>query len=430
MRPRTLNPPQRFAACLLTSVMLLMLSPSFSIHQFAYAADVDSIRSEDHNHERLLEANLVGARTEDLESRADEGYEAEFLGYDRGIIGRAATLTPIGLTNNMPRVDNLVQGQTNYYTFPKSELGLRVRSTDNEEGDLTEEIAARGNPTESGLGLERRATSPRVVYISVNVCLQPKPKEATTVEPPPQLKLYISQTTNNPNPGPDSKGVQKVVDLVGGATMQMVNATSDIYMSLYGVNTTAYADVWNTQLAASTDAFYHSYLNGSLPNLYLVDSDSSAALLISGNITTQNSSSPVYQEVLDAPPPYVLFVSNSENRFMQGLQNSYCGLQQNADIRPVASGVSAGVQTSLTTRPNGFPKQQFYLTGIQSATTYQGALVSPNGVNSTTNGPGVVGGGGQVWPVMNFTTLSGISLYSLLKHSSANSLRWQLRCDL
>jgi calcium channel MID1 len=415
MRPPTLDPLQRFAAFLLTSVMLLMLSSTFSSHHFAYAADVDSIRSEDHNHERLPEMDVVAAQTENLESRADEGYEADFLGYDRGIIGRAPTLdVPTELINNIPIVDNLVQGQTNYYTFPRSELGLRVRSTDNGEGDPLEEIVAKTDP--AGLGLEQRATTPRAVYISVNVCLQPRPKEATTVDPPPQLQLYISQTTSNPNPGPGSKGAQEMVDLVGGATMQMVNATGDIYISLYGSDTTAYADVWNTQVAASTDAFYHSYLNSSVQNLRLVDSDSSAALLVSGNITNANSSSPEFQAVMDAAPPYVLFVSSSENRLMQGLQNSYCGLQQNADIRPVASGESAGVQTSLTTRADGAPKQQFYLTGIHSATTYQAALVSPSGVNSTSHGPGVVGGGGQVWPVVNFTTLSGISLQILLKH--------------
>jgi calcium channel MID1 len=424
----------RFAASLIASVILLMLYFTFSSNHFAYAADVESVPPEDHNHDRLfeMEMDMLSASTADPESRDDGGYEAAFLGYDRGIIGKAPILDlPTQLTNNVPQANNLEQGQTNFYLFPSSALGLRARSIEDGEADVMEERDEELYPADLDRRLLQRDTTSRLVYISVNVCLQPNPIQSTTVNPPPQLQLYISQTESNPNPGPDSDGAQETFTLEGGATNQTVNATGDIYMGLYGQNTTAYNGVWSTQIAASTDAFYHSILSGSGSNLGLVDSDSSSALLITGNLTNENASSPAFQAVMDAAPPYVLFVSNISDQYIQGVQNSYCGLQQNAQFAPSVTGQSASnVQASLTTRGIGVPRQQFYLTGINNGTTYTAALAKYGGGNSTSNSSGVIGGGGTVWPMMNFTTLSGMSPLVLFMQRGADNLRWQLRSDL
>lgn len=402
----------RLAASLIASLMLLVLYFTFLSPTFAYAADVDSIRPEDHNHKWLLEADWQQAGIEDLEIQGDRAYQADFLGYDEGIIGRAATSdSPTQLENNVPRADNLAQGQANYYMFPSSELTLRVRSAEDQDEDIWNLINEETDSPNPELR-QRQAPSSQLVYVSVNVCSQPKPIDSTTVDPPPQLQLYISQSSSNTQPGPGSNGAQQSFDLVEGATMQRVDATGDIYFGLYGANNTAYENMWSAEIAASTDNFYHTYHSDSGTNLRLVDSDSSAALLITGNLTNENASSPAFHEVMNTGPQYVLFASNSSNRDVQGLQNSYCGLAQNADIKPLDSGQNPGnVQVSITTRGQGVPRQQFYINGITSGTTYNAMLAVYGGGNSstTTRRAGVIGGGGQIWPAMNFTTLAGMS---------------------
>jgi len=352
--------------------MLLILYFAFSSPQFAYAVDVDSIRREDHNHDRLGNAPFLAVDVEELELREDGVYEGQFQGFDKSIIGRAPTADdPQPLENNVPITANVVQGGTNSYSFLNSSIF--------------------SDPSLS---------APPVVYISVNTCLQPTPIQNTTVDPPPQLQLYISQSQNNTNPGPTKdSGTQQMHILDGGAAMITVNATGDVFIGLYGESTTAYKDVWNAQIAASINGYYHTYHNQTDPNLYFVDSDSSSALLITGDLTSQNTSSPVYQALLDSPPPYVLFASNADDQTILGLQNSYCGML-NANIAPTASGLYAKtVQASLTTRGNNQPKQQFYIDSLVNNATYNVAL----GVAGNTT---VVGGGGQVWPMTYFTTLS------------------------
>ncbi|RAL67511.1 hypothetical protein DID88_008266 [Monilinia fructigena] len=82
-----------------------IISLAFSSSHFAYATDVNSIRPEDHNHERLIDITMLELDNEDDEDedvgpRLD-GYEAEFVGFDRSIIGRVASANdPTPLLNN------------------------------------------------------------------------------------------------------------------------------------------------------------------------------------------------------------------------------------------------------------------------------------------------------------------------------------------
>jgi calcium channel MID1 len=110
-----LSPLQsRLAASLIASIMLLFLYFTFASPHFAYAGDVDSIRPEDHNHERLP-GPILEVDSDELELREAEGaaYEADFIGFDRGIIGRATT-DPQALQNKVNITDSIVQGQTNH----------------------------------------------------------------------------------------------------------------------------------------------------------------------------------------------------------------------------------------------------------------------------------------------------------------------------
>lgn len=415
-----LSPLQsRLAGSLIASIALIALYFAFSSSHFAYAADVDSSRPEGYDYERLAAGPLFEADFEELELREAEVYRGEFLGYDEGIIGRAPTSNePQVLMNNRPSTSNVVQGGLNSYSFLKSSvladpsssavefsspIGRRDTTRSNGESDDSDSV-------EENIDLELRL-KPRqstrtsgIVYISVNACIQPRPIQNTTVEPPPQLQLYVSLSEDNPNPGPSQDATtQQMTLLEGGAAMLQINATGDIFIGLYGENTTAYTDVWNAQIAASIDGYYHTFHNESDSNLFLVDSDSSSALLITGNLTNENSSSPVYQAWMNTPPPFTLFAVNKDDRSILGLQNSYCGLKQFASIAPTANRSADNVEAAITNRGNNQPRQQFYVDGLTKSSTYNIAL----GIAGNTTGDGnVVGGGGQIWPMTNFTTLS------------------------
>ena len=425
-----LSPLQsRLAASLIALITVSALYFAFSLPHFAYAADVDSIRREDHNHERLLDMPFLEVDIEELELR-EVGYEAEFVGYDRGIIGRApGANAPTALINNRMDLTNIEQGQTVSYAFLNASVfgelspnttgflsSLGIRSVNTEVGD--EERMLDGgldwmdeeeSNTQDHELRTRQSTHAdhRTVYITVNACIQPQPISNTTTDPPPQLELYVSLSANNTNPGPGQDSAsQQMITLEGGYGIITVNATGDVFIGLYGANTTAYEDVWSAQLAASIDAPYHYYHNGTNTNLYLVDSDSTSALLITGDLTNEPANSTVYEESVESSPPFVIFASSHDS--LHGLQNSYCALQQHATIGPtVTAGDANSVQASITTRGNGQPKQQFYIDALSTSSSYS-AVLAVSG-NSTNSGNGVVGGGGQVWPMMDFATLSGLS---------------------
>ena len=426
-----LSPLQsRFAASLIALVMVLLLYFSFSLPHFAYAANVDSLRGKDHQHERLLDLPFLEVDIEELELR-ETGYEAEFIGYDKGIIGRAPVANePTALINNRMDVTNIEQGQTMSYSFLKASVfgeispnttglpspvtirGINANRGEDEEGVLIREATWMGEEDVNTPAHElrrRQSTSAdhRTVYITVNACIQPLPILNTTLEPPPQLELYVSLSVDNSNPGPgQDSSSQQMITLDGGFGMIVVNATEDVFIGLYGANTTSYKNVWNAQIAASIDAPYHYYHNDTKPNLYLVDSDSSSALLITGNLTDEPSNSTVYKEWMESSPPFVLFAGIQDNTLLNGLQNSYCALQQFASIGPTNNPSDSNyVSSGITIRGNNQPKQQFYIDALSSGSSYN-VLLAMSG-NSTASGDGVVGGGGQVWPTTNFTTLSG-----------------------
>jgi calcium channel MID1 len=425
-----LSPLQsRLAASLIASVTLLLLYFAFVSPQFAYAADVDSIRPEDHNHERLLGGPFLEFDFEKLELR-EASYEAEFVGVDRGIIGRA-TADPTTLTNNVMQQTNIQQGQLVSYMFSNASLwgplspinsglpsqinlnGKIKRSIedteslddtdDNEETEDGEELKLK--PRQSILGGQRH------LYITVTACKQPVAISSTTINPPPQLQLYVSQSKNNTAPGP-GQSPQDEISLVGGYALYQVNATGDVYIGIYGPNVnTTYSDVWNAQIAASIDEPYHYFWNSTDPNLFLVDSDDNSALLYTDPLILDSSNTTLYDEWMDITPPFTVFASDANDNSILGLQNSYCGLQTKAQISASQPGqTSSKIQTGMISIGNGsLPKQQFYLTGLGAGKTYNIALAM-NG--TTASGNSAVGAGGQVFTMTNFTTLSGTLISS------------------
>ena len=442
-----LSPLQsRLAASLVACVLVLLLYLTLSSSHFAYALDVDSIRPEDHNHERLLTPYILDGELDDIERREVQ-YEAEFFGFDRSIIGRAPSWVDATIDNNNFYQDNVPQGTTRYYMFANSSVWgklsgpsqglpssrLRKRSWIDPEGYLDKStvdseggVITDNDDEAEDFELRPRQQTTRTVYITINTCLQPDgPTGSNGV--PGQLVLYVSQSAQNPMSvaGQSDNGWQngQMVEAVGGFANITLEASGDVFMAVYAPTTEGFVNPYNFEIAASIDAPFH-YYNNSQPNLYLVDSDSSSALLVTNNLTFSTNGS-VYDAWMNLPPPFVIFAANQNLSGFAGIQNSYCGLEKYAQIAGTVGGVrNSDVQTSMTSTTSGpFPKQQFYVQGLNSSSLYNGILAMTG--NSTASGNGVVGGGGQVWQTMSFPTQSGIIDPSFhCRVAETNVARW------
>ncbi|EON69664.1 hypothetical protein W97_08916 [Coniosporium apollinis CBS 100218] len=413
----------RFAASLTASVLVIIIYLSLYPPQFAYAAELDSILNEDHNHRRLL-GGLLGEDDvldgeEETDSHLGISYEADFLGVHRSIIGRAEEGVQT-LRNNVPGRSNGQIGLTDYWEFPSDavwgehgEVGEGLPSTLEEraalvtrddlwsEEDGEEDAAVEGNTTD----LRRRQTElpepqrPRTVYISINVCQQPASNGTTTAEAP-QLTMYVSTSEQNTKPGPDKRELQANIPLAEGFAQHTVNATGAVYIGVHEPDLpSGLSGAWNYEITASIDAPYHSY-DGGEPLLLFIDSDTASALLVTDNLTQANASDPVYRRWMDlAEPPFTMYAFDRNDTSLRGLQRSYCGLDA------VPSGKQVEVTRTMITRGLGNkPKQQFHIRGLNGSTTYRGFLAMRG--NSTASGDGVISGGGQLWSPINFTTKS------------------------
>jgi calcium channel MID1 len=410
----------RLAASVTASILLLLLYLALFSPNFAYASDVGSIRPEDHNHERLLEIYSLGDTledTDDLEIREVE-YESEFLGADRGIIGRApADVT--ALTNNVPTLINVLQGETKHFVFENVSLSLprsnistglpspvRLRRTaDGDDDGIDEEEAVEPET------LRKRQVASTKLYITLTTCMQPynPSDQAGTGGPPPQVELYVSTTQRNTMPGPGSFGEQQQITVLGGYANITLQASDSVWIGVFAPNSSSkgFVDPYSIEIAGSIDDQYHQY-NSSEPNLYLIDSDTTSALLVTNNLTTTTNGTLFDKWMGLSPPPFVIFASNTNYSAIEGVRNSYCGLEKYAIIAGTKGGVRTDtVQTSMTNETLGpFAKQQFYFQGLNGSSTYYGILGITG--NSTKSGAGVVGGGGRIYKSMNFPTQSGM----------------------
>ncbi|KAK6542445.1 stretch-activated cation channel mid1 [Orbilia ellipsospora] len=229
----------------------------------------------------------------------------------------------------------------------------------------------------------------RTVYFNFNTCWQPEPTNTTTTFPP-SMTLYASNSTSNKDPGPFANPQQQIViPVVEGFANVTLNASSTVYVSVVAPNITAamgnFTGIYNYDIIASTKQPYYGYY--SHQNLYLIDSDSSNVLLISGNETSYGRN----VNVSNITPPYTFFANPANSTSLKGLTKSWCGLSSRASLS------AANGDISMTRRGlGGLVKEQIYLTGLQPNTTYNVWLAQQN--NETA--------GGWVYAPTNFTTKS------------------------
>lgn len=386
----------RFAASFLASAVLVILYLTVTSPKLAYAADIDSRIREDHNHP-IIGPILDFEQESEIGGVLDSLYEPDFAGFDRSIIGRA----PAGvsaLSNNAPGQMNIEAGETQNWVFPKEALAGPLSPPTPGLPSLVErefEDTARQE-------LKKRQNS-KTLYITLNTCLQPSQNSSgSSPQAPPQLQLYVSQSSSNEKPGPGANSDQQEQTALGGYAELQIDAESDVFIGVAAPSTSTFSGIWNYEVAASIDAPYHNLDHAT--NLYFVDSDSSAALLVTNDTTQAFPNQTTYQEWMALSPPFSIFAHNQNDSSILGLQNSFCGLNNYAQIRQTVAGkVTGQVAMSMTNRGIGNkPKEQFYVSGLNRSSTYFGFLAM-NG-NSTASGGGVVGGGGRVWQAMNFTT--------------------------
>ena len=95
-----------------------------------------------------------------------------------------------------------------------------------------------------------------------------------------------------------------------------------------------------------------------------------------------------------------MLVFSEKNASMGGLSQSYCALSKMQDS-------SVKISTSLTNRNVGdLLKQQFFIENLEPGQSYYAVLAY---LGSNPAAPsGTIGGGGQVWQPLKFTTNSGM----------------------
>ncbi|POS84159.1 hypothetical protein EPUL_003188, partial [Erysiphe pulchra] len=253
----------------------------------------------------------------------------------------------------------------------------------------------------------------KTIYITVTTCLQPKPVSSSIVTPPPQLQLYISQSQSNRFPGParaddpNPDPNQEIVNLVGGYALHTIEAKSNVYLGVYARNDSNFEGIYSAQVAASVDAPYHYHEDDSESNLFIADSDTDSVLLYTDPFIHDGTNITLLREWVSSPPPFVIFVAeNSVIKNVIGLENSYCGLEQNVNIvtpNLLATGIESNIATSVTTLgQSNLPRQQFLIDELKPDTKYMATLA----IAGHPYQGNFVGGGGRVFRSLTFNTLA------------------------
>jgi calcium channel MID1 len=337
-----------------------------------------------------------------LELRDSIGEDGESNGLD---LVRRYPNAAKSLGNNQFAADSLEIGAVKWFYLPTDVVnGLHatkgrglpayVSDDDDDDDDTNHELRKRE--------LSKRANATTTVYLSLTTCGKPHSNKTGSNDGFPQLEVYVSksETLEEPGPGKDSD-LQDKYTAAGGYVGITKDTNTDVFIGVAAPNSTDYTGSYTFQIAASIDAYFHNVVDDE-PNLYFLDADVSAALLVTNNLTESASNSSNYHQWMNMIPPYTMFAHNINNTALVGLERSFCALDALSQVGRISNSTEVG----MTKRGLGNkPKEQFYITGLNQSSSYNGLLAMVG--NSTASGNGIVGGGGQVWTPMNFTTKAG-----------------------
>ncbi|PYI26802.1 putative cora family metal ion transporter [Aspergillus indologenus CBS 114.80] len=306
----------------------------------------------------------------------------ETRGRELDLVRRAPTGVS-SLGNNQYQEGTLRLGETQHWYFP----------TDSIAGNST-----NGTTSKRSKDIAKRSTT---IYLSLTACSKPSlnnSEDATgSSSTAPQLQVFVSLSDTLEKPGPDKDSAEQQVFVAEEGYMgTTLEADGNMYIGVTAPNNTQYSGSYTYQIAVSTDAFFHD-VNTEDQLLYLVDSDTKAALFTTKNLTDTDVDAQDISIWMNKTPPYTMFANKLNSTAVSGLERSFCALDRLAQIG------MKDVESSMTTRGDKLrPKEQLYATGLNKSSTYLGILARYG--NSTSAGNGIIGGGGKVWKPMNFTT--------------------------
>lgn len=403
-----LSPLQsRLAASVIASACVLLLYFFLLSPSFAQATET---------HDALMpildEYDLVPPLNE--RTSPNPIYQPDFSPFDRSILGRA----PQGSTGMLDNVRvnlNVVPGTVQYFAFDAVRIWPDSGNRPTELRAREEEGAANSDHTDDadvvGNNLQARQSRSKVIYISATTCLQPQRLPNNTSMDPPQLTLFVSTSPDNQKPGPSSPmSKQDFRAFDEGAVTYAVNATGDVYFGISATTTNQgmFQGEWNFDVAVSTEMYYHTY-DKSPSAVFWVDSDASAALLQTANLTDTLDEQHI-QQIMSDEPPYLMFVENQKGWATRGVRHSMCGLKNYAQMAAVTGGHFGDKATTvMTTRgPGGLPKQQFHFNGLNSSSAYWGILAQMETPGKKRQQfENRAGGGGKVYQALAFETKEG-----------------------
>lgn len=385
--------------CLTATITVFLVA--FSSASLANAADIQS-----HGPEVVTQPNLGEQAIDDgtgfpgalgsfnglevLDNAAENG--------ELDLFRRKYPSNAKALGNNELQNVEISVGEIQYYYVTKTVVNMK--SSYKGKG-LPAFINSRGYeefPILEHQELRKRDTNP--IFLSLTTCGKPESNGTTDPGSFPQLQLWYSLSDTLTEPGPGKNNSDGPISAVGGYLNTTLYTESDVYLAVSAANSSKWSGKYSYQLAASVDELFHSVQADN--NLLFVDADQSTALLVTNNLTESNKSSTNYQQWMNIKPPFILFAHSINNTALVGLESSYCALNDLSQVGRISNSTEVG----MTHRGLGnFPKEQFYLDGLSSNSTYYGILAMDG--NGTDSGTGVVGGGGQVYTAMNFTTKIG-----------------------
>ncbi|PQK11705.1 hypothetical protein BB8028_0003g03290 [Beauveria bassiana] len=358
-------------------------------------------------------------------------YEPSFAPFDSSYLGkRASVIGP--LTNNIPAKSNLRPGEAACFELSKTTLSGGSQGGGTNARGLSFDTADAAINSSSEAGIFVRDDGQNSVFLSANTCLQPHrvPGDDKADIEPPQLTLLISNSSQVGCPDMSMQGTaniqRKTFD--SGAVMFNMNYTDKLYITVQAPNvSSSYDGVYFFELAASTQDYYHRYVNKDGQLLWL-DSDASSALLVSKNLTTNADET---KQIMEQGMQYQFYIDNELYPRLHGVRHSKCGLQTSAQIYATPNGtgnLNQLVHMTMTTRgPGGFPKQQFFVTSLNDTTEYRGFIIKvPNANAGKRDGEGIVGGGGTVFASTTFNTVSGTSCKMVTDLKFCNDIQYAI----
>ena len=376
--------------------------------------------------EALIEENAIATSTTSGSHPTSSGTHTQYgSGGDsvqyhaHRIAGRqAGTPVPTDLGNNQPLNYQLPPGSTLYYSFqalatpqpqPRKNVedlyGHDILKRQNDEEKILEAatLLSGERGTVEDAVVKRQSPAARMVWVSINSCLMPNFTSPQDRANPPQLKILWHTAS-----GPDSKEWHSI-ELIEGYAMFNVTTDNSVIIQIISPQVGVYNESpWNYDLAASRDGPYHSLDDTNPVSLKLIDSDPHAALLITEGLANWTAVQPDPSSAhLDYGPPLGIFANNINYTGLAGMTNSFCAISAHAQIQGYvhpSTDANNGVEMGLTyAQPSNVLEEQFYLPGLNRSSVYLGRLATRNATTAAYR-EAVVGGGGVLYPFMNFTT--------------------------